>query len=93
MGRASARVDGDGIVCVLYVCEESAVVEHVHFVLAVEKYPVWIEASRVIVHVVRYLVKARAWRGIGVIVVFLVGLRFLFCFSVALLFFVVDVHN
>ena len=74
MGRASARVDVDGLVCVLYVCEESAVSEHVYRAMVVKKDTVWIEASRVVVHVVRYLAKARAWRGLVVVVMFVVRL-------------------
>ena len=66
--------------------------EHVHRALVVEKDPICIEASCVVVHVVRYLVKACACRGLGVVVVFVVGLEVLFYFSVALVCFVVDVH-
>ena len=64
-----------------------------HHALVFEKDPIWIEASRIVVHVVRYLVKARAWRGLAVIVVFVVGLRVVFCFSVALVCFVLDVRT
>ena len=60
MGRASTRVDVDGIVCILYVSEESLYDEHVHRYLIVEENPVWIKASGVIIHVVRDLVKPRA---------------------------------
>ena len=38
------------------------------------------------------LVKACAWRGLGVVVVFVVGLGFVFYLSVDLVRFVVDVH-
>ena len=92
MGRASARLDADGLICVLYVCKESAVAEHVHHALVAEKDPVWIEASRVVFHVVRYLVNACAWRGIRVVVVFVVGLGVVFCFSVDLVCFAVDAY-
>ena len=93
MGRSSARVDVDGLVCVQYVCEEIAITENVHSVLVIDKDTVWIKASRVVIHVVRYLVKVCNWRRIGVIVVFVVGLGFLLCLSVALVCFMVDVHN
>ena len=93
MGRPSAQVDVDGLTCILFVCEESVFAEHVHHALIVKKNPVWIKASRVIIHGVRYLMKARAWRGFGVVFVSFVGLRFVFCFSVAVVCFVVDVHT
>ena len=64
-----------------------------HLALISKENPVWIQASGVVVRVVRDLVKARAWRGLGVVVVFVVGLEVLFCVSVALVRFVVDVHN
>ena len=93
MGRTSTQVDVDGLVCILYVYEESAVAEHVHHDLVVEKDPVWIKVSRVVIHVMRYSVKARAWRGLGVVVVFVVGIGFVLSLSVALVCFVVDVHT
>ena len=93
MGCADAQVGVDGLVCVLYVYKESAVDEHLHQDLVVQKYPVWIKASRVVIHVVRYLVKACAWRGLGVVVVFVVGIGVLFCSSFALFRFVVDMHT
>ena len=42
VGRASARVDVDGLVCVFYIGEESAVAEHMHRSLIVEEDPVWV---------------------------------------------------
>ena len=92
MGRASARLDADGLICVLYVCKESTVFEHAHRALIVEKFPVWIKLYRLFVNVVRYLVKARAWRGLGVVVVFVVELRVVLCLSVAIVLFVFDVN-
>ena len=67
--------------------------EHVHRTLVFEENPVGIKASRFIIHVVRDLVKARDWRGLGVFVVFVVGLRVVFCLSVDIVCFVVDVHT
>ena len=64
-----------------------------HHDLVVEKDPVWIKVSRVVIHVMRYSVKARAWRGLGVVVVFVVGIVFVLRLSVALVCFVVDVHT
>ena len=64
-----------------------------HHALVVEKDTVWIEASRVVVRVVRYLVKERAWHGIGVAAVFVFGLGVVLCFYVAPVYFVVDVHT
>ena len=93
MGRASAQVDVDELFCVLYVCEESAVAENLHHALVVEKDSVWIKSSRIVIHVVRYLMKARAWRGLGVVVVFVVGLGVVFYFSIVLVCFVVNVHT
>ena len=69
----------------MYVCEETVIAEYVHRALVFKKDPVWIKASRVIIHVVRYLVKARAWSGLGVVAVFIVGLGVVFCLSVACL--------
>ena len=63
-----------------------------HRALIVNDNPVWIKAYGVIIHVVRYLVKARAWRGLGVVVVFVVRLGVVLCISVALVYFVVNVH-
>ena len=93
MGRSSARVDVDGLVRVLYVCKDIMVAEYAHRALVVNKYPVWIKAPRVFIHVVRYLVKARAWRGLRVAVILVVRLRVVFCFSIALVCFVVNVHT
>ena len=93
MGPSPTRVDIDGLACVLYVCEERAVAEHVHRALIADKNPVRIKASRVIIHVLIYLVKACAWRGLRVVVVFVVGLGVVFCFSFSLVCFVVDVHT
>ena len=93
IGRASARVDVNGLVYVLYVCKEIAVAEHVNHALVFEKDPVCIKASRVVIHVVRYLMKAHVWRGLGVAVVFVVRLGVVFYFSVAIVCFVVDVHT
>ena len=84
IGRASALVDVNGLVYVLYVYEEISVAEHVHRALVVEKDLVWIKVSHVVIYVVRYLEKACAWRGLGVFVAFIVGLRVVLCFSVAL---------
>ena len=92
MGCASTQVDADGLVYVFYVCEESAVAEHIHRDLIIEENPVWIMASGVVIHVVRDLVKARAWRGLGVVVVFVVELRVVLCLSVAIVLFVFDVN-
>ena len=64
-----------------------------HRSLIVEEDPVWVQASDVVLHVVRYLVKSRAWCGLGVVVVFVVGLGVLFGLSVALVRFVVNVHT
>ena len=36
--------------------------------------------------------EARDWRCLGVVVVFVVGVRVILCFSVAIVCFVVDVH-
>ena len=91
MGRASSLVDVDGLVCVMYVFKKIAVAEHVHCALVVEKDPVWIEASCIVVRVVIYLVKAHAWRGF--LVIFVVGLGVVFYLSVAIVCFVVDVHS
>ena len=93
MGRVSARVDADGIVCVLCFFNESTVVEHVHRYLIVKKNPVSIKTYSIIIHAVRYLVKARAWCGIVVVIVFVVGLGVVLFFSVAIVCFVVNVHN
>ena len=91
MGCASTQVDADGLVYVFYVCEESAVAKHIHRDLIIEENPVWIMASGVVIHVVRDLVKARAWRGLGVVLV--VGPGVVFCLSVAIVCFVVDMHT
>ena len=68
-----------------------------HHALVVEKDTVWIEASRVVVHVVRYLAKALAWRGLGVVVVlvvvFVFELRAILFFSVDLICLMVDMHT
>ena len=40
--------------------------------------------TRAVVHVVRYLAKALAWSGLGVVVVFVVRLGVIFYFSVVL---------
>ena len=69
------------------------VAEHVHRAMIVEENQVWIKASGVIIHVVRDLVKSRAWCGIRAVVVFIVGLGVVFCLSVALVYFLVDVHT
>ena len=92
MGHASAQVDVDGIVFILYFCEESVVAEHVHRDMVVEKDPVWLKVFRVVIHVVRYVLKARAWRGLGVVIVFVIGLIVVFFFSVDIVCFMVDVH-
>ena len=93
MGRASTWVDVDGIVCVLYIFEESEVAEYMHLALISKENPVWIQASGVVVRVVRDLVKACTWRGLGVVVVFVVRLGVVFCLSVALIRFMVNVHT
>ena len=90
---ASTQVDVNGLFCVLYVCKERAIAENVHCALVVEKNSSWIKVSCVIIHVVRYLVKACAWRGIGVVAIFVVGIGVVFCFSVALVCLVVHVHT
>ena len=41
----------------------------------------------------RYLLIVHAWQGIGVVVVFVVELKVVLCFSVALVYFVFDVHT
>ena len=64
-----------------------------HRSLIVEEDPVWVQASDVVLHVVRYLVKSRAWCGLGVVVVFVVRIRVILCVSVALVCFVVYVHT
>ena len=92
IGLPSARVDVNWLVYVLYVCKESAVAEHVHCAMVVEKDSICNVASRIVVNVVRYLVKARAWHGLGVLVVFVVRLVVVFCFSVTLVCFMVEVH-
>ena len=65
-----------------------------HRALIVEEYPVWVQASGVVLRVVRDLVKSRAWRGLRVVivVVFIVGLGVVFCISIDLVRFMVDVH-
>ena len=63
-----------------------------HRALIVEEDSVWVQASGVVIHVVRDLVKARAWRGLGVVVVFVVELRVVLCLSVAIVLFVFDVN-
>ena len=93
MGRASDQVDVNRLICVLYVYDESAVAEHVQRALIVEKNTGWIKAYRIIIHVVRYLVKSCAWRGIGVVVVFFVRLGVVFYLSIALVCFMFDVHT
>ena len=92
MGRASARVYVDGLVCVLDICKERAVAEHMHRDFVFEEYPVWIQVSGAVLHVVRDLMKSRAWCGLGVVVGLVVGLGVVFYISVALFRFVVDVH-
>ena len=77
----------------MYIFEESEVAEYMHLALISKENPVWIQASGVVVRVVRDLVKARAWRGLGVVVVFVVGIGFVLSLSVALVCFVVDVHT
>ena len=57
---------------------ERVVAEHVHHALIFSENPVWIKASSVIIHVVREMVKARALRGIRVVIVFVVELGVLF---------------
>ena len=84
MGRASTRVDVDSIVCIIYICEERAVDERMHRAFIVEENPVWVQVSGVVIHVVRDLAKSRAWHGIGVVVVFVVGLGVVLCLFVAL---------
>ena len=68
-----------------------------HHTLIVEKNSVWIKASRVIIHVVGYLVKACAWHGLGVVVVlvvvFVFELRAILFFSVDLICLMVDMHT
>ena len=64
-----------------------------HRAFIVEEDQVWVQASGVVIHVVRDLAKTCAWRGIGVVVVFVVGLGVVLYFSVALFYFVVDVHT
>ena len=53
MSFPSAQVYVGGLVFVLYVCKESAVFEHINRDLVVGKDPVWVEASHIVVHVVR----------------------------------------
>ena len=60
MGRASDRVDINGLVYVLDIFYEHAADEHMHCAFIVEEYLVWVQASGVVLHVVRDLVKARA---------------------------------
>ena len=64
-----------------------------HRALIVEENSVWVQASGVIIHVVRDLVKACAWRELKVVVVFVVGLGVVLCISVALVRSVVDMHT
>ena len=64
-----------------------------HRSLIVEEDPVWVQASDVVLHVVRYLVKSRACRGLGVVVVFVVGLGVVFGLSVSLVHFVVSIYT
>ena len=63
-----------------------------HRAMIIKEDPVWVQASSVVLHVMRDLVKARAWRGLGV-VIFVVGLRVVLCFSVDIFRFVVNVHT
>ena len=64
-----------------------------HRAFIFEEDPVWFQASGFVLHVVINLVKAHAWRGLGVAVVFVVGLGVVLCLSVDLVRFVVDVHS
>ena len=60
--------------------------------LIAEEDPVWVHAYGVFLHVVRDLVKVHAWRGLRFVIVFFVGLGVLFCLSVFLIRFVVNMH-
>ena len=42
MGRASTWVDVDGLIYVIYICEESAVDEYMHRALIVKEDLVWV---------------------------------------------------
>ena len=63
-----------------------------HHALVVEEDTVWIQASGVVFHVMGYLVKSRTWRGLGVVVIFVVGLGVVLCISFAIFCFVIDLH-
>ena len=67
--------------------------EHMHCALIVEEDPVWVQASGVVIHVVRDLVRSTAWSGLGFLVVFVVGLGVVLCLSASLVRFVVNVHT
>ena len=72
---------------------ERVVAEHVHRALIFYKNKVWIQASGVIIRVMREMVKARALRGIRAVIIFVVELGVVFLLSVAIVFFIVDVHT
>ena len=64
-----------------------------HCALIVEEDSMCAQATGVVIHVLRYLMKARAWSGLGVAVVFVVGIGFVFYLSVALFCFVAGVNT
>ena len=64
-----------------------------HRDLIFKENPVWIKSYGVVIRVVRYLVKARAWRGIGFVVVFVVGPGVVLFLFLSLACFVVNVHT
>ena len=92
MGRSPACVYIDGFVYGLDVYEERAVAKCMHCAMVVKENPVWVHAFSFILHVMGYLVEARAWRRIGVIVVFVARIGAVFCFSVAFIHYMFYVH-
>ena len=64
-----------------------------HCDLIAEEYTVWVLASGAVLNVLRDLLKACAWRGLGVVVIFVVGLGVVLCLSVDHVCFVVGVHD
>ena len=89
----SIQVDVNGLVYVLEIFHLRAVAKNMHRALFFKEDPVWVQASGVVLHVVRDLVKARTWRGIRVVFVLVIGLGVLFYLSVALIRFVFNVHT
>ena len=63
-----------------------------HCVLIVEEDPLWVQASGVVLYVAINLVKSCAWRGLGVFI-FIVRLRVVFCISVDIVRFVINVNT